>query len=415
MTRFVFCFPDRNVGGVPILFGRVARELASNGGHEVFVVDFADGAMANTFAGNGVTLIEYHEDRAVPVPPGSILIYQTTRPWALFPSLRIPDGVLLFFWNCHPFNLVPTLPGWRSAVTGNVDVGRLVLATVLRPYRATMRRFTKFLLERKALVFMDQSNIDATEQYLRIKIANPVFLPVCAGSPPAALVPRSARNWAAEGLRLAWIGRLADFKHHILERTLLDVDEVKSELEVPIEFTIIGDGPYKEEVMRVAAGLRNVQVEFAGELPPSAIESFLTQNVDVLFAMGASALEGIRVGVPTVLLDVSYAPVPAGYVYSWLHERPGFTLGSLIATGDSRPGNRSLSQALERAMAAYGPLSEAAAAHYCANHACTSVAQRLAALAPESRCFYPEFVEAGFAARDPLYQAFSYLRARFVR
>ena len=155
MAQFVFCFPDRNVGGVPVLFGRIARELAAHSEHSACIIDYAGGAMARNFSGNGVRLIEYDDGRAVEVPNDAIVIHQTTRPWALFPSLRIPPSARLFFWNCHPFNLVPTLPGFRSAVTANRRAGQIVLATILRPYRQTMRRFTEFLLERRALVFMD--------------------------------------------------------------------------------------------------------------------------------------------------------------------------------------------------------------------------------------------------------------------
>jgi hypothetical protein len=53
-------------------------------------------------------------------------------------------------------------------------------------------------------------------------------------------------------------------------------------------------------------------------------------SLDILFAMGTSALEGARLGVPTALLDFSYGPVPADYRYRWLFDAEDFELGRLI-------------------------------------------------------------------------------------
>ena len=36
------------------------------------------------------------------------------------------------------------------------------------------------------------------------------------------------------------------------------------------------------------------------------INSFLLQNIDLMFAMGTSALEVAKLGVPTVMVDATY-------------------------------------------------------------------------------------------------------------
>src|SRR5215469_15466463 len=107
MTAFVFCFPYRGIGGVPVLFMRIARRLASSDEHDVSVVDFPDGAMANSIVGQKITLIPYNQDSEVVIPAYSIIVFLSLNPWAIWLNLQIPDSVRLFFWNCHPFNLVP--------------------------------------------------------------------------------------------------------------------------------------------------------------------------------------------------------------------------------------------------------------------------------------------------------------------
>lgn len=406
MERLVFCFPYRGVGGVPVLFSRIAAEIARRGGHEVHVVDYQDGTMAGARSA-GVELIRFTDDSGATVPEESTLLFQTTRPWALYPELRVPPGTRLFFWNCHPFNLVPTPPGLRALVTGNQTLGRATLATLMRPYRNTMVRFTRFLLEHRALAFMDQANVDATEGYLGIGIPAPTYLPVCAGS----ALPKPSPRTLQSPLRLAWIGRIADFKHHILSRALMDLDRVQPKLAVALSFTIVGEGPFRESVERTVAGLKNLKVRFSGELPAGRLADFLREDVDVLFAMGTSALEGIRAGIPTVLLDVSYRPVLQGYRYTWLHERAGYTLGDMISPKFIEPGNNSLEKLIKSAMDNHSDLALAAWGHYNRHHGLGSVTDRLLTLAFASTCLRWDFEAAGFDRPDPFYGALRRLRA----
>jgi len=409
----VFCFPYRGVGGVPVLFSRIADRLARSGQHRIFVVDYPDGAMASSVAGEQITLIPYEDDVPVFIPDDVILVFQSLNPWAIYSNLRIPGNVRIFFWNCHPFNLVPVFPGLRWLMMSNVRFGRFMLATVLRRYRTIVVRLIAFLLERKALVFMDKTNADNTQNYLGISLPQQDYLPVPAGS-VCERIHRPSRNWAAEGLRLAWIGRIADFKYPILSKTLSLLDRVAPALGVPIRFMIVGEGPHLDDLRRDIAMLENVEVELVGEMPGSNIAPFLTERVDILFAMGTSALEGARLGVPTVLLDVAYGPVPDGYVFSWLHERSGFTLGEVMSPSLIQPGNASLETILRSAMTDFDGVSRAAHTYYGAAHSPASVTEKFLRLVELSHCFYKDFEMAGFSSRDPVYEIFAVLRRRFV-
>ena len=46
--------------------------------------------------------------------------------------------------------------------------------------------------------------------------------------------------------------------------------------------------------------------------------------------MGTAALEGAKLGIPTILLDISYKSIKSEYNYRWLYERDGKTLGDNI-------------------------------------------------------------------------------------
>ena len=51
--------------------------------------------------------------------------------------------------------------------------------------------------------------------------------------------------------------------------------------------------------------------------------------------MGTSALDGAKLGIPTVLIDGSYDRFPAAYRYRWIYETGQLNLGRIIR-GDTK-------------------------------------------------------------------------------
>jgi len=51
-------------------------------------------------------------------------------------------------------------------------------------------------------------------------------------------------------------------------------------------------------------------------------------------SMGTAALEGAAIGLPTILLDISYTKVPETYRFRWLHHASGYELGHTITEAD---------------------------------------------------------------------------------
>jgi hypothetical protein len=413
MTHYIFCFPYRGVGGVPILFQRMA-DLVTRRGHKASVVDYADGAMAKASRGTAIDVIPYEDDGRAAIPGDAILVFQSLNPWAMYRGLRPADDTRLFFWNCHPFNLVPVFPGLRSLMMSRPALGRFFLATLLRRYRTIVRRFIAFLLARRALVFMDRTNLQNTSDYLGIMLPQRDYLPVPAGQ-PAAPVDRTDRDWFRQGLRLAWIGRIADFKYPILSYTLKKLDQICPALGVPLHVVIIGGGEHAGDLAADIGKLRNLRVEMRGELAVEEIEPFLRNEVDVLLGMGSSILEGARLGLPSLLLDIFYGPVPAGYVFDWLSSREGFVLGDIVPRDQFRPGNQSLLERLREVIADFPAVSGEAKRYYDMAHAPEAVCDRFLAASELSHCFYRDFKSAGFSAGDPVYDRFAALRKRFTR
>jgi hypothetical protein len=417
-VKLYFCFPYYGVGGVSLLFLRLAEELAQKGLARCWLVDYADGFMARNRNPALTQLVEYSDDAEVRIPADATAIFQSMTPWSIFPSLQLAPSTQVLFWNCHPFNLVPTLPGLRGPMQRSPAFGRMVLATILRSYRNRVRRLVGTLLSRHALVFMDQPNVENTEAYLGVTVADPVFLPIPAQEPvqaPAAVPAKSARDFRVQGLRLAWVGRLVDFKYQILKYALNELNRLQPETGLRFEIIVVGSGDFREKLQTEALAMDRLAIRFIDYIAPDQLDRFLLHETDVLMAMGTSALEGAKLGVPTLLLDVAYGKIPDGYLFQWLHERKGFSLGDMISARHIAPGNRSLANRIAEMLDNFPELSRRSARHFQDFHALSTVAPRLLAIARGSVCNWNDLASAGLTRRGVLYSTFTVLRKGWTR
>lgn len=414
VPKLFFCFPYRGVGGVPLLFLRIAEELAARRKAETYLVDYADGFMAKHRKEGLSYFIEYREDIEVHIPSDAVAVFQSMTPWSIFPALKLSPQTRVLFWNCHPFNLVPTLPGLRRQMQSNVLFGQIILSTVLRIYRDKMLRLVRLMLSRRALVFMDRGNVITTEHYLGLAIPYPVYLPIPAPT-PVRLKTTPARNFQVDGLRVAWIGRVVDFKYHILKKTLCELNRLQLELDLRIEVTIVGSGDYSKNLRADPQAMNRIGVHFIDHIAPHLLDDFLVDEVDILMAMGTSALEGAKLGTPTLLLDVAYGEVPSGYLFQWLHERKGFSLGDVLGPEHIVPGNHSLADRLREALGDYMAVSARAAEHFKKFHALPSVADELLSFTHGTTCTYGDLASAKLVERGFIYSIFNILRKGLVK
>ncbi|MBL97089.1 MAG: hypothetical protein CMF52_04660 [Legionellales bacterium] len=408
MTIF-FCFPYRGVGGVSIVFMKLAEALI-DGGDKCYLIDYADGYMAR-FKRNDIGLLEYRDDRVLNLPEGGFLVFQSMTPWSIFPNLKVSSSTKIFFWNCHPFNLVPTVPGLRGLMQGSPSLGRYLLSFFFRGYRKQVTQFIDLLVEKRALYFMDHANLKNTESYLDIKIETPRFLPIPYETKCSA---QYVAKPAVDGhLRISWIGRCVDFKYHILVRFLKDVEELASTRKLPrFSFTIVGQGEARGKLIRQVDALEGVDVRFIDHIEPSKLREFLEKETDLLVATGTSALSGARLGVPTILLDFSYKPVPKGYKYRWISDRDGSTLGDMIDTSYIDEGVNFLFDRIGELLDKPEMKSTQSKNYYDRNHSVDSIIRSVTEALNHSECLWDDLLSKGLLKRSSSYLFYSWLREK---
>lgn len=331
-NRYVFYFPYRGFGGVPILFLRVAKALTSLG-YPCSVIDYPDGYMAKNKA-EGIEFISC-EQESIEIADQYILVFQSDLPWGIPKNINTHPDTTVFFWNCYPFNLIPVPPApLNHYVSSRLLLVKLLLLTLMRSARKKTLLFLQDLVRHDALAFMDEANRQTSEYALSYSPIPNRFLPVLVNERNEA---KARELLHPDTMTIAWVGRVADFKIHSLYRVIEDLTAINTKLK--FKMLIVGDGRFLPELKSFCSKINQIEFEFIPSVPSAEIPQFLNSRVDLLCAMGTAALEGGLSQVPTILLDFSYKHIPSGYQYRFLHQTDFFNLGSPI--GSQHLGDKS--------------------------------------------------------------------------
>jgi glycosyltransferase involved in cell wall biosynthesis len=387
----VFYFPFRGVGGVSTLFLRLAREMTEL--YDVYIADYSDGYMSEHKPEN-VTLIAV--DKNPEFPESSMIIFQAFLPWR-FPFIgKVSGNTKLLFWGMHPKNFDPSiLNGMHKKAHHALLANTINFFAVSR--RKKLANLVKYLFSRNALLLQDRESIRSIKAMLSVDLPDVCFTPVPL---PGVLVRKSAR--AQEMLTFGWIGRICDFKYSILIHVIRRLKSV-SENVGPLELLIVGTGDYLEDVRAVARQVESdtYRIQFLGNISEAEIPSFLVDRVDFLFAMGTSAIEGARVGVPVFLTDYSYSAIESTYQFKFFHENSGFCLGEEISSRHFE-NTSSLETKIEKAKSDYALQTRMSFQYWEDNFSLDVVLKKFISQLNETKATVLEMTKYGFFEPDLL-------------
>jgi hypothetical protein len=380
ITSICFYFPYYEDSGVPVLFHRLANYIANHNQEIViYLIDYKNGSMARHLLKlPNIHLIIFKDGEKVAVPDNTILIMQAFLPYKWPYELQLKDNTRLFFWNLHPRNIVPSLLPFFSLTelpTTHWWVYRFV--SLLYPvFLQRLKKYANLLFKNSAYYFMDITNYESTVKYLYLKWvddASDFIIPI-----PVTLNTDFSINKELhkDNIRFCWVGRLCDFKAHILVYTINKLGDISKQHNIKITYYIIGDGSHREYIEKNINAVSNIEVVFCGTFSAYEVHNFLCKNVDVLTAMGTSALEGAQLRIPTILLDYSYKKITKDYNFRFLYETIGCDLGHQISKLDFQPKNKSLEDILSKLSNEYWLQADKTYQYYLTNHTIDSVVDK---------------------------------------
>lgn len=322
--KIIFCFPHREAGGVHLLFLRLAGYLKKLH-YDVSIIDYIDGYMARNNVDN-IDLIEYKDNESLNIPDAPLLVFQTMTPWSIYPSLSIDKNTSIFFITTIPTNFYPLLPLVRDNMSKGGSLAKIIWKTVLRDEYNKVQSFFNIGIQKKSLVFLDEDIVCNLKNSLNVNIENPKILPLFSNDSIKNQYLDTVHTSSNE-LIVGWVGRIADFKVHILNKVIEDLKNYSDNNELKIKFIIVGNG-YKTNLL-LKYNTDSFSIQRISHIEPSKLYEQLLK-FDLYFAMGTSALDGARLGVPTIRLDYSFQKIKEEYKYKFLFDVKGYSLGENI-------------------------------------------------------------------------------------
>lgn len=409
MKNIYFIFPYKGIGGVPVVFSQLANHISKNKNFKCFLVDYKDGYMFKNNTSDDVTLVEYRDTpNSVYLSNNCIAIFQSIKPWSMYKGLKFSPNTKIFYWNCHPFNLVPLVPGIRKLMQSKYYFGKSLVNFPLIFYKLKLRKLIKILHSHKSIAFMDYVNYETTNKFLNVNLSSPEFIPIPYFS--NAKENRKIDKLTKKNLKIVCIGRLVDFKYYSLKHFLNDLNKIPKSLDISINLKIVGTGEYKLKLVRDCKKFPNLQIEFITEISRKESNNYLQKNADLIVAMGTSALQGASLSIPTILLDIFYKNPPNNYQYEWLHKKDGKSLGEIYLIEYPNSKKNNLLNIIIELFDNYAEISEKTYNYFKSYHDIEIVSKKFIDVIVYSKCSYDILRKKRVFNKSNLYSLFSFIR-----
>jgi hypothetical protein len=413
LTSITFFFPYRQISGVPILFMRMARFLSEHHGIDTRVIDYPDGYMARTLreTGSTVKVQPFYDDVPLTVPKNTLLVMQSILPYTIRPELRVDGDTRVVFWTLYHMNLVQTIIplSWFQHIQARyILFHKFFMNTMMISLKWHLQELVRTMSDKRSLFFMDGSTVKFTSERLDVEISDPIYVPVpCDDVQKNLKKPRRIERLGP--VHVCWVGRFADFKTSILVYTIRKMSVFARKQGVKIIFHIIGEGPDERVIRGLSVEHDHFRLVHAGVKAGSVLNEYLLNHIDVLAAMGTSALEGAKLGIPTILLDASYGPVRDGYRFRWLFESSRYGLADIIDASHFKKGNNSLERIIDSLVTDYEGISNQTYEYCRENHSLSSVCKWFLTVTEEASFRYNDF-KPGIFRKSLVRKAYEFAR-----
>lgn len=333
MTKIVFYYPSRSVGGAQLLFVRLANLLALNPLVDVYVVDYVDGFLKSKLKG-GVSYLPIDEFKPLNGMNDACVIAPLSMILSLKGFLENSDSFNYLFWCIHPENTVDVLRGaQRLKFLGRYSDTIVKIFNIKQFF--CLRRDIKAHFRKEEVYFMDLPNLQRTEGFYRIKLGVDKFLPIPVYIPEENFFLKPSIK---DKFNVLWLGRLSRDKIYSLLYVARKLEENRS---YDICLHVIGDGDYKRYL--TSFKVERLQLVLHGETNVDNIYDFIIENkIALAFGMGTSILDIAKYSVPSLIIDPSYTDISSGYKPRWLHQTKNFNLGSFEHNEDGQEFNSML-------------------------------------------------------------------------
>ena len=199
------------------------------------------------------------------------------------------------------------------------------------------RKCIFFLREKAGILFGDQYALTKNAERFNFKPEDFKLLPVPVPVPPQNKYLERLHDTNQDAFGFTYVGRAVDWKIYPVKKLIRDL------LNRPfngkkVALYIVTDNAVQFQKQLPPPDDKMLRVEFFENLSQKELTEFLCQRSDLHFGMGTAALDGARLGIPTVLLDLAFREFPENYRYDFVQDSDASFIGTDAEARHSFPG-----------------------------------------------------------------------------
>lgn len=187
------------------------------------------------------------------------------------------------------------------------------------------KKILKLICENNAFFFIDYMGKSLVEKRLNYKIDASHYLPI-----PIEIPQNIARKKRVKSnITISYVGRSVIWKMNPVIKVLSDLIELNDKRNIKLNLVCDDISTFKNFIQQQIQLPKNISIQYYEKLSLEELNNILTES-DMHFAMGTSALDGAKLGIPTILIDASYNQFPSDYRYRWIYESDDLNLGIVL-------------------------------------------------------------------------------------
>ena len=297
MKRVIFFFPDRRIGGGPFYLLRMAVELSKSNEYEVYYIDYKDGYTHKIDIDvSKIKFIDFEDYSPSTIFIDDAVLFAPIHYLHNMPYFHLNTKVLFFNWH---HECIPVLK--NNMCFNDIELYKCM----------------EIINKNNAQVFCDVGQWSENNRY-SLQDFNKNYVPVHINMKNERAIPHIIDN----NINICILGRLVLDKIY----SVINIIEcAKKYNKKNIVIHIIGDGDQKDK-LNAYKEVDGIELRFLGVLSGDRLNNYLKNNIDILFAMGTSVLEGAAIGLPSIIIPYSIRPFHLDQ-FIYLYDTIGYCLG----------------------------------------------------------------------------------------
>lgn len=328
-TNIAFFYPAEHIGGAQVLFSRVGVHLYK-AGFEVSNLDFGNSFISNYFSKaniefNHIIINKFETDNKYLL--GNLtLVIPASYIFDLNKYFLFSESTKIMIWDLHPHNIIQHTAFSKVYKNDTLKTLPYMLSKIEKDRFSKINELLTLAHNKNSLYFMCHRNFSINADFFHLKFV-PNYLPICQ----ILDNKNTLENYKVENeINIGWVSRLATDKVNILNLLIKDLESFsKSTSHLTIKLHIIGDGQASNNIVPT----KYIEVIKVGRIDSENLSVYISQNIDLGFSMGTSALEFAALSIPTLLVPSStlfnyYKNLDKKYI--WLHKVGGYDVATEI-------------------------------------------------------------------------------------